>query len=82
MTKPHVIVYSRPACHLCDDAKDAILGSSLSDHFTFAEVNIESDRELLRKYQYDIPVVTLNGAEVFRHRVDRKEFERLIQMKL
>jgi glutaredoxin len=82
LTKPHVIVYSRPGCHLCDEAKLALEGSALLDHFTLEEVNIESDRELLRKYQYDIPVVTLNGAEVFRHRVDRKEFERLIQMKL
>ena len=82
MTKPHVIVYSRPGCHLCDDAKDAILSSSLSDHFTFAEVNIESDSELLRKYKYDIPVVTVDGVEAFRHRVNTDEFKRLIQMKL
>jgi glutaredoxin len=82
LTKPHVIVYSRPGCHLCDDAKDAILGSSLFDHFTFAEVNIESDRELLRKYKYDIPVVTIDGVEAFRHRVNADEFKRLIQMKL
>ena len=82
MTKPHVIVYSRPGCHLCDDAKDAILGSSVSDHFTFEEVNIESDSELLRKYKYDIPVVTVDGVEAFRHRVNAEEFKRLIQMKL
>jgi glutaredoxin len=80
LTKPHVIVYSRPGCHLCDEAKLAINGSGLQDRFTFAEVNIESDRELLRKYKYDIPVVTLNGIEVFRHRVNTDEFKRLIQM--
>ena len=82
MTKPHVIVYSRPGCHLCDDAKDAILGSSLRDHFSFEEVNIESDGELLRKYKYDIPVVTIDEVEAFRHRVNAAEFKRLIQMKL
>ena len=82
MTKPHVIVYSRPGCHLCDDAKDAILGSSLSEHFILQEVNIESDPELLRKYKYDIPVVTIDGVEAFRHRLNAEEFKRLIQMKL
>ena len=82
MTKPHVIVYSRPGCHLCDEAKHAIDSSGISDRFTFAEVNIESDRELLRKYQYDIPVVTIDGVEAFRHRVNAEEFKRLIQMKL
>ena len=82
MTKPHVIVYSRPGCHLCDDAKLAIETAGCTDRFTLEEVNIESDGELLRKYQYDIPVVMLNGVEVFRHRVSADEFKRLIQMQL
>lgn len=82
MTKPHVIVYSRPGCHLCDEAKLAIQRSGLQDRFTLADVNIESDPELLRKYQYDIPVVMLNGVEIFRHRVNTDEFKRLIQVQL
>jgi ribonuclease Y len=36
--------------------------------------NIESDDELLRKYKYDIPVIMIDGAEVFIHRVDADEF--------
>ena len=39
------------------------------------EVNIESDAELLRKYKYDIPVITIDGEEAFRHRVDPGEFK-------
>ena len=74
MRKAHVIVYSRPGCHLCDEAKAAIEKSNCSDHFTLEEVNIESDDELLRKYRYDIPVVTIDGEEVFRHRVNVNEF--------
>ena len=79
---PHVIVYSRPGCHLCDEAKAAILSAGCNDQFVLEEINIESDEELLRKYKYDIPVVTLDGAEVFRHRVNTDEFKRLIEMKL
>jgi glutaredoxin len=74
LTKPHVIVYSRPGCHLCDEAKLAINAAGCDDQFTLEEINIESDRELLRKYQYDIPVVTIDGDEVFRHRVDVSQF--------
>ena len=74
MPKAHVIVYSRPGCHLCDEAKAAIENSGLSDHYTLEEVNIESDDELLRKYKYDIPVVVIDGEEAFRHRVDPQEF--------
>ena len=81
MTKPHVIVYSRPGCHLCDIAKDAIRLSGCGDQFTLEEINIESDPELLRKYQYDIPVVTIDGVEAFRHRVDAQKFRELIKVK-
>ena len=70
-----VIIYSRPGCHLCDEAKHAIQQAGCSDRFTLAEVNIESDNELLRKYQYDIPVIAINGVETFIHRVDPKEFK-------
>ena len=82
MTKAQVIVYSRPGCHLCDEAKLAIQSAGCDDRFTLEEINIESDRELLRKYQYDIPVVTIDGQEAFRHRVDVNKFRELVQVKL
>ena len=75
MSKPHVIVYSRPGCHLCDEAKAAIQNAGCSGRFTLEEINIESDEELLRKYKYDIPVIMIDGVEAFRHRVDREEFK-------
>ena len=74
MHKARVIIYSRPGCHLCDEAKAAIVSAGCSDRFTLEEINIESDLELLRKYKYDIPVVLIDGAEAFRHRVDVKQF--------
>jgi glutaredoxin len=76
LTKPHVIVYSRPGCHLCDEAKAALCNAGVS----FDEINIQSDEELLRKYKYDIPVVTFNGVEMFRHRVDEKKLRALVQV--
>lgn len=81
MTKPHVIVYSRPGCHLCAIAKSVITLAGCSEQFTLEEINIESDPELLTKYQYDIPVVTVDGEEAFRHRVNAEEFRELIEVK-
>ena len=80
MHKARVIVYSRPGCHLCDEAKTAIENSNCADRYTLEEVNIESDDELLKKYKYDIPVVTIDGEEAFRHRVDPQEFIRVIRV--
>ncbi|PYS72945.1 MAG: hypothetical protein DMF69_06245 [Acidobacteria bacterium] len=78
MSKAHVIVYSRPGCHLCDEAKEAIAGAGCSDDFVLEEINIETSRELLLNYQFDIPVVLIDGVEAFRHRVDVERFRDLI----
>ncbi len=74
MSKVHVIIYSRPGCHLCDEAKASILSAGCSDQFVLEEIDIESDEELLRKYKYDIPVIVIGGVETFIHRVDPDEF--------
>jgi glutaredoxin len=74
MSKSQVIIYSRPGCHLCDEAKASIMSAGCSDRFTLEEINIESDEELLRKYKYDIPVITIDGLETFMHRVSPEEF--------
>ena len=73
--KPHVIIYSRPGCHLCDEAKAAIKSAGIDDQFTLEEIDIESDDELLRKYKYDIPVIAIDGTETFIHRLTPQEFK-------
>jgi glutaredoxin len=74
--KAHVIIYSRPGCHLCEEAKQAIENARCVDEYTLEEIDIESDVELLRRYRYEIPVVMINGEEAFRHRVTPEEFRR------
>ncbi len=65
--KPRVIIYSRPGCHLCDEARQVMLSADCDGEYSLSEVNIESDSQLRRRYQYDIPVITINGIEAFRH---------------
>jgi glutaredoxin len=69
----HVItVYSRPDCHLCADAM-AIL-RALRDELGFAlqERDIDGDEALQRAYFERIPVVALDGEELFDYFVDEK----------
>lgn len=81
-SKAHVIIYSRPGCHLCDEAKQAIESAQCMDEYTLEEIDIESDIELLRRFRYEIPVVMINGEEAFRHRVTAYQFRlRLIKAK-
>lgn len=81
MPKPQVIIYSRPNCHLCDVAKQSIEEANCAGRFTLEIVNIENDPELQARYGLDIPVVTVEGHEEFRHRVDPKRFCEVITKK-
>ncbi len=80
VTKARVILYTRPGCHLCDEAKEAMLAARCADEYTLDEVNIESDPRLLNAYRNDIPVVFINGIEAFRHRVPTEDFRRRLLM--
>ena len=79
MSKVHVIVYSRPGCHLCDEAKEAIAQAHCEESYTLDEINIETSGDLLKKYRFDIPVICIGGVESFRHRVDTTEFRKMIE---
>ena len=79
MKKAVVTIYTKPGCHLCDEAKDAILGAGCAGEFVLDEVNIDTDIELKERYRYDIPVVLINGLKVFKHVVDAREFKRKLR---
>ena len=70
-----VIIYSKPDCHLCEEAQAAMRAAGCSDLFTIEEVNIETDAELFARYRYDIPVIMIDGTEAFRHRLIAEEFK-------
>ncbi|MGH9942042.1 MAG: glutaredoxin family protein [Pyrinomonadaceae bacterium] len=73
-----VTLYTRPRCHLCDEAKAAIRTAVCAGEFTLEEVNIDIDPELVRRFGWDIPVISLDGIVVFKRRVDPLEFCREI----
>jgi glutaredoxin len=74
-----VIIYSRPGCHLCEEAKTAIQAAGCHGQYELEEVNIETDPDLLRRYGFEIPVITIDGVEAFRNRVGSEEFRRAIR---
>jgi glutaredoxin len=74
-----VKVYSRPSCHLCDEAKAVIEGVRRRFDFILNVINVESDPELEKRYGEQIPVVFINGDEAFRYHVDAVEFEKKVK---
>jgi len=67
-----VVVYSRPGCHLCEEALEQIVALHGEGYrFTLHEVDIESNDLLLRRYLERIPVVEVDGIEVSELILDR-----------
>ena len=74
--KAQVTLYTRPGCHLCEEAKEAMLAARCEGQYTLREINIDLDPLLARRYGWDIPVILINGVETFKHRLTSSEFER------
>lgn len=74
-----VTLYTRPGCHLCEDAKAAI--QPLLDEFggSLREMNIEEDRELIERYGWDIPVLFIGARKAAKHRVNLEQFRRSLE---
>lgn len=79
---PRVVFYTKPGCHLCEEAEREINAARCDGQYTFEKVNIETDATLLRRYGWEIPVVTINGVVVFKHRLAADEFRQAIKKTL
>jgi glutaredoxin len=72
------VLYTRPGCHLCDEARKVLERARQRHPFALAERDIEQDESLLRQYLERIPVVQIDGFEAFELFVDEAELERLL----
>lgn len=73
---PTVVLYSRPGCHLCDDAREIVTRVRAELPFALEERDIEQDDALHREYLERIPVLALDGEELFEFFVDEDELRR------
>jgi glutaredoxin len=60
-----VALYTRPGCHLCDEARDVILSLRESEGgIELREIDIDADDELHARFLERIPVVEVDGEVV------------------
>jgi glutaredoxin len=71
-----VTLYGRAGCHLCDDARAALQRIRATAPFVLEEIDIEADDALLRRYLERIPVIALDGEELFDFFVDEEALRR------
>jgi glutaredoxin len=75
-----VVLYGRPGCCLCDDAREVLVRVRQRRPFALNERDIDQDEALQRAYLERIPVVTIDGTEAFELFVDEVELERRLDI--
>ena len=71
-----VTIYSRPGCHLCEEAKTQLAPLLREFGASLTEINIDEDSQLRARYDYDVPVIFLGARKAAKHRVDLAQFRR------
>ena len=74
-----VTLYTKPGCHLCDDALRVLQRVQKLQPFALEEINVQADPALLAEYGEQIPVVTLNGTFLFEYEVDETRLRQLLK---
>jgi glutaredoxin len=76
MEHREVVVYSRKGCHLCEIVKESLVKLHKRGGFQWRDVDVDSDPDLRRQYNDQVPVVFINGRKAFKYRMDEQEFLR------
>ena len=75
----HVVLYGKAGCHLCDEARAVVTAVRERHPFELEEVDVSTDPELHATYGERIPVLALDGDELFEFHVDAGELARRLQ---
>lgn len=74
-----VTIYSRPGCHLCEEAKVQIGPIMREFGARLTEINIDEDPDLRARYDYDVPVIFIGARKAAKHRIDTAQFRRQLR---
>lgn len=72
-------LYSRPDCGLCDEARQVVLRVRARAGFDLVEIDISGDDALELEYGIRIPVVAVDGEELFEIAVDPRALEAAVR---
>jgi glutaredoxin len=64
-----ITVYTRAGCHLCQEAERVVRAEQAAAWFRLELVDIDRDPELARRYGVRVPVVAVDGEELFQYEV-------------
>jgi glutaredoxin len=67
-----VVLYGKPGCHLCDEARAVVAEALAGRDIDLEEVDVTLDPALEHRYGERIPVLAVDGEELFEYVVDAR----------
>ena len=61
---------------MCEIVKESLVKLHKRGGFTWREIDVDSNAEIRRRYNDEVPVVFINGRKAFKYRMDEQEFLR------
>ena len=74
-----LVLYSRVGCHLCDVMKQQIERYAGRFAFTLDVVDIDHDAKLRAAYDWDVPVLFVDGEKIAKYRLDEAMLVRRLE---
>ncbi len=76
-----ITFFTRPDCSLCHSALYVVerVRRHLPFELEIVDISARGNEKWLDAYREHIPVVHLDGEEIFRHRVDERELKELLR---
>lgn len=77
-SEPRVTFYTRPGCHLCDEARVLVEAVCAELGEEYVEISIDDDPDLQRRFGDEIPVTFVDGRQHDYWRVDPARLRRAL----
>ena len=68
-----LVLYSRPGCHLCEVAKEALQPVLRRYRVRLEERNVENDPAWERDYGHQVPVGMIGDRKLFKYRIENSD---------
>ena len=64
-TRHEIVVISKVGCHICDEAIRTLESLKKDHDFELNILSIDDDADLFEKYWIKVPVIRLDGKDIF-----------------
>ncbi len=74
-----VTLYTRRGCHLCEEVEEVLRAAQAEEPFDWEKVDVDTDPALKARFDWEVPVVFVDGRKHAKYRLDLRRFLRRLR---